>query len=359
MKTCKKCLINENYPGIDFNREGICSLCYAEKVFKPWGEKKLLEIFLKAKKQNQKYDALVPLSGGKDSTYILHLAVHKYKLRVLAMTYDNGFFNQIALDNIEQALNVTGADHVFCKTDPEVQRKVYQTMFLKTGDVCGACDIATRAHILKTAKENDTALILYGNAPLEEDSFVPDSIQDIARFKYIMRKSKTISRKAMNYFLVYPRMNYFKLSLWKKTGLIPKEVSPLFFIDNPSDQEMGEIIKREMNWTDGGDKHYTKHFDCVAEPLTNYVRHKIYGYERRLCQYSTMVRRGELDRPKAEQLYQTDLVGDKPANYQDVLGLLDLSEKDLETIVKIEPLKYERHTSKMNKLYAKLMELRK
>jgi tRNA(Ile)-lysidine synthase TilS/MesJ len=81
----------------------------------------------KAKKQGE-YDALVPLSGGKDSTYILYLAVKVYKLKVLTMTYDNGFVSQPAVDNMERAVKKMGVKHVVCKPDFDVLSKIYRNM---------------------------------------------------------------------------------------------------------------------------------------------------------------------------------------------------------------------------------------
>ena len=358
MTSCNKCIINNNYPEIQFDENGTCSICKAQRQYVPAGEDKLLDILNAAKARNCEYDALVPLSGGKDSTYILHLAVHVYKLKVAAMTYDNGLFSPLALENIRRSVEITKVKHVFCKPNPELQKKIYRTLFLQSGDICGACDIGTKAHILKVAEDLKVPLILYGTSPLEEDSFLPDSIQDIERFKYILRKSQQFSKKEINDFLVYPDMNHFKLSWYKYKGRFGREVRPLFFIPNPTDRYMGEIIAKEMDWKEDTSKEYSKHFDCIAEPLTNYVRHQIYGYERRLCQYSNMVRRNEVTREKALELYRADDIESKPSNYRDVLHHLGLKEEDLQTITNNTPLKFESHTSRMNRLFARIMKLK-
>jgi hypothetical protein len=73
------------------------------------------------------------------------LAVNVYKLKVLTMTYDNGLFSKLALDNISRAIEITGVKNIFCKPDFALQKKIYQDMFRHTGDICGACDIATNA----------------------------------------------------------------------------------------------------------------------------------------------------------------------------------------------------------------------
>ncbi|MDD3740881.1 MAG: hypothetical protein PHH30_06535 [Bacteroidales bacterium] len=358
MTICTSCILNDKYPGIKFNDKGECSLCTGKRTFSPFGEDKLIEIFDKAKAKNAEFDALVPLSGGKDSTYILYLATKVYKLKVLAMTYDNGLFSQTALDNIERALKITGVKHIWCKTDPVIQKKVYRNMLLKSGDICGACDIATISYILKTAQDYKTPLILYGTSPLEEDSFVPDSIQDISRFKHILKDVSELKTDEINKYLVLPSRNDFNTFIKKKSGKIGLEVRPLFYIDNPTDKEMGEIIARELGWQEDFNKDFTKHFDCIAEPFTNYVRHSIYGYERHICQYSNMVRSGEISREKALQLYESDMLDLRPANYNDILSLFDISEKQMGDIVKIRPLKYERYTSKINKLFLYFVKLK-
>ncbi|HBX50367.1 MAG: hypothetical protein A2275_12485 [Bacteroidetes bacterium RIFOXYA12_FULL_35_11] len=358
MKICSKCIINDKYPGISFNEDGACSLCTVQKKYNPIGEDKLLDIFQKAKKISSKYDALVPLSGGKDSTFILHLAVNVYKLNVLAMTYDNGFFSPTALQNIQRSIEITKVKHIFCKPDTKVLKKIYRSTLLYSGDICGACDIGTKANILKVAKDYSCPIILYGTSPLEEDSFLPDSVQDIVRFKYILSKYSDLSRKEINDFLIYPNLNLFLLSINKKIGKMAKEVKPLFYINNPTDKEMGEIIAKELDWKEDTGKEYSKHFDCIAEPLTNYVRNQIYGYERRLCQYSNMIRRNEISRDKALELYSKDEITSLPTSYQNVLHYLNLTEKDIQIIIKNQPLKFEKHTSKINRFFTSLIKIK-
>jgi hypothetical protein len=230
-------------------------------------------------------------------------------------------------------------------------------MLLRSGDICGACGIAIKANMFKVANDYGIPVILLGTSPLEEDSFLPDTTQDTGRFKYIMKEAGRLNKKELNDFLIYPKMNYFKLSIAKRTGSFAKEVCPLFYLKNPSDRKMGEIIAKELDWKEDTSREYSKHFDCIVEPFTNYVRYHIYGYERRMCQYSTMVRRGEITREKASDLYRSDRVMNKPANYQDILAILGMDEKDMEGVLKIKPLKYEKHLSKVNRLYMRIMKI--
>ena len=358
MKVCSKCILTDAYPGVTFGDDGVCSMCSSKKEFTPIGEDSLVQILNAAKaKKRGDYDALVPLSGGKDSMYILYLAVKVYNLKVMTMTYDNGFVSQIATDNMERAVKEMNVKHVVCKPDETVLRKIYKNMLLRSGDICGACGIAIRASMFKVASDYKIPIILFGISPLEDDSFLPDSTLDIERFKYIMKESGNMKGKEIKDFLIYPNMNYFKLAFGKRTGKYAKEVRPLFYIENPSDKEMGEIIRRELGWQEDTTHEYSKHFDCVAEPFTNHIRQHIYGYERRLCQYSNMIRRDEITREKALAMYKADNIAEKPANYKQMLEFFDITGADMEDVYKIKPLKYERHVSLANKLFFRLMKL--
>jgi Predicted ATPase of the PP-loop superfamily implicated in cell cycle control len=358
MRVCSRCILTDSYPGISFGKDGLCSICSSKQVFKPLGEESLMHLFDKAKaKKRGEYDALVPLSGGKDSMFILYLAVKVYNLKVMTMTYDNGFVSQIAKDNMARAVEMMNVKHIVCKPEEDTLRKIYKEMLINSGDICGACGIAIRANMFKVASDYKIPMILLGTSPLEEDSFLPDTTLDISRFKYILKKSAGVTKKNVNNFLIYPKMNYFRLSIGKRTGKYAKEVRPLFYIENPSDKDMGEIIKRELGWQEDTMHEYSKHFDCIAEPFTNYVRHHIYGYERRVCQYSTMIRRGEITREKALAMYTADNILKKPPVYSTILGTLDVSDNDMEKVMKIKPLKYERHVSMANKLFFLLMKL--
>lgn len=360
MQTCTKCIVNDSYPDIKFDANGVCSLCKNKKTYisNVNSDKELLEIFDKVKKRGLQFDALVPLSGGKDSTYILYLAVEVYKLNVLAMTYDNGFLSNLAWSNIQNAIERTKVKHIVCKPNLEIQKKIYRNLLLLSGDMCGACDIGTKANILKTAKDYSIPLILYGNSPLEEDSFVPDTIQDISRFKYILKQAKDLSKTEINEFLVYPNYNFFRHSFNKKLGIMAKEISPLFYIDVPSDKDLGNIISEKLNWHDDN-REYSKHLDCLAEPFTNYIRNKIYGYERRLCQYSNMIRNNEISRELAMEMYRSDKIDSLPENCNEVLDYSNLSYEDISTIISNKALKYENKTSRINKTYARLINLKR
>ncbi|NCC62266.1 MAG: ATPase, partial [Verrucomicrobiae bacterium] len=118
MTYCKRCILNDSFPGILFADDGICNYCHAWN--KRWGsfnfnraENELKKIFNIVKTKNRKYDCLLPYSGGRDSSYVLYLCKEKYGLNPLAVTFNNLFMSSYAKNNIFSMIEVLGVDHVF------------------------------------------------------------------------------------------------------------------------------------------------------------------------------------------------------------------------------------------------------
>lgn len=117
---CKRCLLPDSLLGISIDEQGVCNHCRDyERNFAGWDSIKdrkaqeFQQLLEKAKSLKRPYDCLVPLSGGKDSTYALYLATKVYKLRTLAVTLDNGYLSDLAKVNINNALVNCDADHFF------------------------------------------------------------------------------------------------------------------------------------------------------------------------------------------------------------------------------------------------------
>jgi len=96
LQICSRCIYDETIPKITFDEEGICNYCHMieglQKDFQtgtPEGEKRLEEIFDEIRKagKGRKYDCIVGVSGGTDSSYMLHLACER-GLRPLAVHYE-------------------------------------------------------------------------------------------------------------------------------------------------------------------------------------------------------------------------------------------------------------------------------
>ena len=93
MRRCAKCLLPETYANIEFDNNGVCNVCRAKKVKRPYSENDLIEILNEhkeiAKKEDRKYNCIVPFSGGKDSVFTLYTMVKRYGMKPLVVTFNH------------------------------------------------------------------------------------------------------------------------------------------------------------------------------------------------------------------------------------------------------------------------------
>lgn len=132
---CVRCAISAKVPGISLD-EGACNKCRDQSspmhsLSSEEGEEQCRKLDSMLKDYQQKgegrYDALVVFSGGKDSTYLLYRLKRDYPLlRVLATTWDNGFYSPIALDTAISVAKKLDIDHILYKPASRVYGKMYQ-----------------------------------------------------------------------------------------------------------------------------------------------------------------------------------------------------------------------------------------
>jgi glycerol dehydrogenase-like iron-containing ADH family enzyme len=102
---CTKCVLPDTTPGISFDNQGVCTYCHSYKSKTVMGESALLEILneYRNKCKNKEFDCMIGVGGGRDSTFLMWKLAHEYKMRVLAVHYDNPFSSEQATRNLESA----------------------------------------------------------------------------------------------------------------------------------------------------------------------------------------------------------------------------------------------------------------
>ena len=137
---CNKCILPVEYPGISFDRMGICNYCH--KWDTKWQQLDfsyqltLLENILNNYRGRSKpYDCLIGVSGGKDSCYAAYV-LKKQNMNPLACTFDNGFMTERALNNIKNTVKNLSMDHVFVHHNSDYLSKYYKHFILTSGEFC-------------------------------------------------------------------------------------------------------------------------------------------------------------------------------------------------------------------------------
>lgn len=176
---CATCVLEENKPLVSLNDKGICDECLSHKKYVYKGEQALVDILDAQKKKGGKYECAVTLSGGRDSTYTLLKLVKDYKMKVLAINYDNPFTDPQARANIQNAVEKLGVDLVSFRIKGQIHERTFKNNMLawfkdpSPGMVpmmCIACKTFW-GDILRVAKKNRISLIVSGNNPFEDTSF--------------------------------------------------------------------------------------------------------------------------------------------------------------------------------------------
>ena len=139
MKFCKVCLYPDTKPGLEFDNEGMCSACKNNELKSTvdWASRKsqLLEIIEKYKsKTGSRYDCIIPVSGGKDSTYQAYMMKEEFGLHPLLVNFLPRDLVPLGRKNIENLKNL-GFDYIEFTANPIVYRKLAKIGLTELGDV--------------------------------------------------------------------------------------------------------------------------------------------------------------------------------------------------------------------------------
>ena len=144
-KTCKRCLYDTNHPlGLVIDDDGICSGCriHEEKDILDWGNRwELLEKLVVDYKSKDKsnYDCIIPVSGGMDSYFIVHMVKEKLGLNPLLVTYNNYWNTPLGIRNLANLRIRFNCDILTQNVNPHSVKKVVKTTLRSFGSIYWHC----------------------------------------------------------------------------------------------------------------------------------------------------------------------------------------------------------------------------
>ena len=162
---CSKCVLPDTRPQINFNYKLlICDACLntTKKKEINWLKRKknFEELIKKVKKKKKSYDCVIPVSGGKDSTWQVIVAL-KYGLNPLCVTWKTPARNTIGYDNLQNLINL-GVNHIDFSINPKIEKKFTLKTFEKLGSPVIPMHMALHAIPLQVATKYEIPLILWG-----------------------------------------------------------------------------------------------------------------------------------------------------------------------------------------------------
>jgi N-acetyl sugar amidotransferase len=354
-------------PLIEFDENGICMRCkqFYNDILPMWnygrGKEDELNELMKMVKEDGKhkeYDCLLGLSGGLDSSFMLHLAVTKLGLKPLVFHVDGGWDAEFAKENIDKMIKKLGVKLHIEKINWAEMREFQLAMF-KSGvphlDI--PQDHAFVAVLDEYASKYKIKYILNGENISTEVISNPRSWSywgtDIWQIKDILKRYAKIR------FDTYPFTNIFKRKVvmpYIKGVRVLKILNYIPYFQ----KEAEDILIKEYNWQPYPQKHFESIFTKFLE---GYWLPERFGYDVRKQQYSSLILTGQMRREEAlERLKKKPLAENEAEElFEYVAKKLEISVEELEEYFKMPKKTYKdyRNIKKFIDFGAKIMYLLK
>ena len=297
---CSRCVQDSSIPGISFDTAGVCNFCHLHDVMEKEypndkrGTKRLGNMFRKIKKSagNKKYNCIVAISGGRDSSFLLWLSVKKWNLSPLAVHFNDGFDNPIAGENILRACNQLNVD-LITVTSHWKEAKDLKIDFLKasTPDLNLGTDIGIASSLYGQALKYNIKTILLGQSfrtegikPLSWSYFDGDYLRNVHNiFGTVPLSPWTPERPGFH--LGIKELSWY--ALVKGISVL----TPLYYYPY-NRKEAESVLTEELSWCYPG-AHY---FDDLYHSLLKYVHRVKFKIDLNMNSDSALVRSGQMSR---------------------------------------------------------------
>lgn len=170
MYYCTNCVLPDTRPNLSLNNDGICNACviHRKRPEIDWvsRQKKLKMIILEAKNQQREYDCLIPVSGGKDSTWQT-IKCLELGLKPLAVTWRPPGRTILGQENLDNLISL-GVDHIDFTINPKVEKHLTLRAFREYGASAIPMHLAIFSVPIRLAKQMKIPLIVYGENSASE-----------------------------------------------------------------------------------------------------------------------------------------------------------------------------------------------
>ena len=289
---CKRCICDDTLPDITFN-DGVCSYCdihdSMEQMY-PISKTDLESVVndIKLAGRNKPFDAVVGISGGKDSSYLLHLA-SELGLNVIAVHYDNGWDKPVSKDNIKIMTDALEIPLINYRVNQnEVDDLIKSFLFSHTQDVEAATDLGLVKCMFDVACQYGIKYILDGHS-FRTEGIAPIgwSYMDGRYIKSVHKKMGTVPLRT------YPMLTLIDQLWYGLKGI--KRPRLLYYVEYIPEKVI-ELLETKYGWKQYGGHHlenyFTAFFGCC-------YRLKKLGYDGRKIELSALIRSGNITRQEA------------------------------------------------------------
>ena len=355
IRYCSRCCLPETMEGIEFDDFGICTPCRSseEKMHINWEEKeKTISDIFDQNKSDIYYDCMLPMSGGKDSTFQAHILTKKYNLIPLAVTHGPNWLSLSGRYNLENCLQKFDLDHIIFNSKRSIVNKAAKKSISAIGDVCWHCHIGAGTFVIQTAFHWNLQLMIWGESIAERDGRGSYINQTEASLYYNLEISGKV--KAEDY--IDDNLTDTDLSKWfypEKKNLENSKIRYLHLGDYMfwDEEKQVEFIVNNYEWMNSRVENTFKGYkstECVMAGLHDYSNFIKRGIGRATVQASDDIRRGIITREEGIELakkYDTQ----RPHALDYYLEITGHTEKEFESIL-IDARNLSNYANKLNNL---------
>jgi len=322
MKYCQRCVLPDTRPGINIGEDGICSGCLAheQKGKIDWvkREKDFAELVEQVKFQSKSYDCIIPVSGGKDSTWQV-VKCKDYGMKILAVTWRTPGRTLIGQHNLDNLIKL-GVDHIDYSIDPRIESQFTYKTLVKTGSTAVPMHMALYAIPLRIAVNFNIPLVVWG-----ENSFMEYGGTEEERKELDKLDHKWLERHGI--------LQGTNTDDWVDADLTVKDLLP-YYLPDEHDFKKSAIrsifLGSYFEWdpeeslrvalqngfqvrTEGPKVGYYNYadIDCDFISVHHWFKWLKFGFTRLFDNLSLEIRNGRMTRPRALEII-TEMGDQKP-----------------------------------------------
>lgn len=300
---CTNCVMDTSDSKIVFDENGMCDHCvdFYQNVKPNWhtDEKGLAELSdtikkIKEEGKGKDFDCILGMSGGVDSSYLLHLAVTQLGLRPLVFHVDGGWNSELAVNNIQVMIDKLGLD-LYTEVINWEEMKDFQLAFFKSGvpHIDIAQDHAFVATLYNFADKYNIKYILNGGNISTECVRNPMEFlyygTDMAQIRDIRRQFGTVKMET------YPFSPVLRHKFYLRYIKGVKVIKPLNHMPYVKEDAL-KLLADTYGWTPYPQKHFESRFTKFYE---GYWLPERFGFDTRRVQYSSLILTGQMKREEA------------------------------------------------------------
>lgn len=326
---CKRCVAPITALNTVLGSDGICNLCKTfdrlkDRLTDYSHMRSLLDQRISEIRGKHEFDAMVGLSGGKDSCYVAWRLVHDYGLKILLFTYDNGYLTDSARRNIEHMVNRLGQQHLFVGPGHDLQTVIARSSMKRFGVPCIGCTLPGFLAAIKIASDKGIPYIIHGRSPAQMfKELAPGSVDPFLSFlksNYLPRNNEQAGTfiSGMSHKL-YRRLRWITAPELKTRPELVQEFERLYLTDlktlkrhdepveflgfylfEPYDENhIKTELEKNLGWRRPADNRFMGHDDCSVHAASVYLYTKNYGHPILQPELATLVRMGQISRNQA------------------------------------------------------------